>query len=287
MIDFSPLAALPPLPASLPYRIFDAHTHTYPAPIAARATEALGHFYDFPVQGEGTYDDLAKCGRACGYDGFLLFCVATNAHQVQKVNDSIAALTARAKNEGFLAVGLAGMHQSYPDMIGELERCAELGLGGVKLHPDIQQVDVDDPVLLPLYERMEQMDQLLYLHAGDNRVQYRFSSPDKIARIASLFPHLRIVAAHLGGYRAWEEGKCLHRLDNLFTDCSSALWAMSPDRGAELIRAWGVDRVLYGSDYPVLTPEQHLRLFLTLPLTESERETVLYRSAASLLGLPR
>lgn len=287
MIDFSFIHSLPPLPTSLPYRIFDAHTHTYPEAIAEKAVISLGHFYDFPVQGKGTFADLAESGKAVGYGGFLLFCVATNAHQVPRVNDSIAALTAHARESGFVTIGLAGMHQAFADPLTELERCMDMGLRGVKLHPDIQGVDVDDPVFHPLYDRMQEANQLLYLHAGDNRPQYRFSSPDKIARIARMFPRLRIVAAHLGGYRAWGEAQCLFALDNVFYDCSSALWAMDAAQGAKIIRQCGQGRVMYGSDYPVLTPSQHLQLFLTLPLSEKEREDILWNNAASFLGLKR
>lgn len=284
MIDFRFIQSLPPLPSPFPYRVFDAHTHTYPEPIAEKAVISLGKFYDFHVEGKGTFSHLVQSGKDAGYNGFLLFCVATNAHQVPKVNDSIASLTKQARGMGFETVGFAGMHQDFADQEGELRRCIDMGLKGVKLHPDIQGIDADAPSWFPLYEMMQATDQILYLHAGDNRPQYRFSAPSKIAHVARLFPHLRIVAAHLGGYSAWEEAPCLYSLDNVFYDCSSALWAMSPEQGAETIRRCGVHRVMYGSDYPVLCPADHLRLFLTLPLTESERCAILYDNAKAIIG---
>ncbi len=283
MIDFSFVYDLDDIPSPLPFKVFDAHTHTYPEAIADRAVVALGKFYDFAPQGKGTYADLIKSGSEAGYNGFLLFCVATNAHQVPHVNDSIAALTKDARARGFDCVGLAGMHQDFPDLEGELNRAISLGLQGVKLHPDIQGIDADAPIFMPLYEMMQDKDQILYFHAGDNRAQYRYSMPEKIAHVAKVFPRLRIVAAHLGGYSAWEEGRCLYDCDNVYYDCSSALWAMSPALGAEVIRACGVSRVMYGSDYPVMSPREHLRLFFSLPLTNEERKAILYDNAKAFL----
>lgn len=267
------------------YPVFDTHTHTYPEQIASKATKALGEFYTFPVGGEGTYADLEKEYRPLGLKGMLLFCVATNPHQVPRVNDSVAALAALSRSQGYETVGFAGMHQDYPDFAGELDRCAEMGLRGVKLHPDIQGEYVDSEKFLPLYEEMEKRGMTLYLHVGDNRPRYRFSEAKRVRKIALSFPRLKIVAAHLGGYMAWDESPVLWGLDNVYYDCSSTLWALPNEESVRLIRGCGVDRVMYGSDYPVMSPARHLSLFLGLPLTEEEKQAILYGNAKRILSL--
>lgn len=88
-------------------KVFDIHTHTYPEAIAERAVVNLGKFYNFVPEGKGTYNDLVSQAEENHVGGYLLFSVATNAHQVQKVNDSIAALAQRSRDEGFLTVGFA------------------------------------------------------------------------------------------------------------------------------------------------------------------------------------
>jgi hypothetical protein len=95
------------------YKVFDIHTHTYPEAISEKACANLGNFYNFEVQGKGTYAHLesqAKENNVCGY---LLFSVATNAHQVEKVNTSIANLAELSRSRGFKTVGYAGMHQDF------------------------------------------------------------------------------------------------------------------------------------------------------------------------------
>ncbi len=79
------------------------------------------------------------------------------------------------------------------------------GLCGVKIHPDIQGVDILDPRMLELYELLQARDLPICFHAGDHRPQFRNSEPPKIARVAQLFPHLRINAAHFGGYTVFDD----------------------------------------------------------------------------------
>lgn len=267
------------------YKVFDIHTHTYPDAIAEKAVANLGNFYQFHVDGKGTYRDLESQAKENCVRGFLLFSVATNAHQVPKVNDCIAALAAQSRAEGYETVGFAGMHQDYPDFEAEISRAESLGLRGVKIHPDIQEVNIDDPRMLRLYAILEGR-MPLYLHMGDNRPQYRYSEAKKLARVLDLFPNLEVVAAHLGGYMAWEEAEqYLARRPNVWYDTSSALWAMTPEFAAHMIHTLGTDRVMFGTDYPVKNTADELARFLRIDLTEQERADILYHNAVRFLKL--
>ncbi len=267
------------------YKIIDIHTHTYPEAIAAKAVTSLGNFYEFNVEGKGTYDDLVEQGSDFGVCGYLLFSVATNGHQVPKVNDSIAALAKKSREAGFETVGFAGMHQDFSDFASEIDRAESLGLRGVKIHPDIQRIDIDDPRMMALYEIVEGR-MPVYFHMGDNRPQYRYSEPKKLARILDRFPKLEVVAAHLGGYMAWEEavGELAGR-PNVWYDTSSAVWAMDPEYAAKLIHTYGTDRVMFGTDYPVKNMKNEFATFMKIPLTEKEREDIFYNNAKKFLKL--
>ena len=97
------------------------------------------------------------------------------------------------------------------------------------------------------------------------------------------FPKLEVVAAHLGGYKAWDEAYKLASLDGVWYDTSSALWAMTPERATELVKMLGTDRVMYGTDYPVMLPEHEIERFMKLGLTEKEREDIFYNNARRFL----
>ena len=58
------------------------------------------------------------------------------------------------------------------------------------------------------------------------------------------FPNVRVIGAHLGGWTVWDEAvRQLCDIDNLYVDCSSSLFAMSPERAAEIINIYTPDRV--------------------------------------------
>ncbi|MBQ2709681.1 MAG: amidohydrolase [Clostridia bacterium] len=267
------------------YKIIDIHTHTYPEAIADKAVVSLGNFYEFNVEGKGTYADLVENGRDFGVCGYLLFSVATNGHQVEKVNNSIAALAAASREAGYETVGFAGIHQDFPDFASEIDRAEALGLRGVKIHPDIQRLDLDSSRMYELCEIIEGR-MPLYLHMGDCRPQFRYSEPKKLARLLDRFPKLVAVAAHLGGYMAWEEAVYeLAGRPNVWYDTSSAVWAMTPDYAARLIHAYGADRVMFGTDYPVKNTAGEFAQFMKIPLTEEERCDILYNNAKRFLGI--
>lgn len=266
------------------YKIFDIHTHTYPEAIAEKAVTNLNAFYEFVSEGRGVYSELESEWKKHGGVGMLLFSVATNPHQVQKVNDGIASLVKLSQSHGFLTRGFAGMHQDYPDFAAELDRIETLGLQGVKIHPDIQGVDIDDPRMLKLYELLEGR-MPVYFHMGDNRPQYRFSETEKLVRVKKLFPKLEVVAAHLGGYKAWQEAYKLAELDGIWFDTSSAVWAITPEYAGELIRMLGTKRVMFGTDYPVMLPKDEIDRILAIDLTEEEREDIFCNNALRFLKI--
>ena len=267
------------------YKVFDIHTHTYPEAIAEKATENLGKFYEFHVDGKGTYDDLESQASENGVGGYLLFSVATNPRQVEKVNTTIAELAKKSRSNGFLTVGFMGMHQDYEDFEGEVARAESLGLRGVKIHPDIQGVDIDDERLLKLYSIIEGRLPL-YLHMGDDRPQYRFSEASKLLHVLDMFPRLEAVAAHLGGYKAWEINvPLLAGHERVWYDTSSALWAMTSEYAGDIISKLGSERVMFGTDYPVKNTAGELERFFKIKLSDRDREDILWNNAVRFLHL--
>lgn len=265
-------------------KIFDAHVHVYPDRIADRARTALGAFYGLEIPEKGTFDDYLSACRTAGVSGFLLFSVATTPHQVTAINDFICEQVGKAKAMGFQAVGFATMHPDFSHPEQEMERILAMGLKGIKLHPDIQKFDLLDPRMMALCE-MAQGRLIFNFHIGDDRVDHNFSAPDKLARLCDRFPGLIVIASHLGGYRVWEKAEILYGKENLWFDNSSTLSYMDADHAMALTRACGVDRVLFGTDYPLITPERYLSLFEQEDLNPREKEEILYENAVRLLGL--
>ncbi len=264
------------------YKVFDIHTHVYPNAIAAKAVTNLGAFYEMPIEGNGTYEELESDGKSFDICGFLIFAVATNAHQVTKVNDSISAAVKLSRAHGFETHGFGGIHQDCDNFKAEIDRMISLGLEGVKIHPDIQGVNIDDERLLKLYSYIE--DKIpLYLHMGDWRDEYKFSKAERLVKVTKMFPKLRVVAAHFGSYRDWDNAKILADIPNVWFDSSSCSHIISPKKAKELINVFGSERIMFGSDYPVKLPSNEFEYFMKIELSEKERCDILYNNAKRFL----
>ena len=162
-------------------------------------------------------------------------------------------------------------------MEAEVEEILELGLKGVKLHPDIQKFKIDDPKLDRLYELCTERLPIL-MHTGDYR--FDFSNPNRMLPVLQKYPRLTVVGAHFGGWSVWDEAtEKLAKYKNFYVDCSSSLYAMTPEKAKELITAYGADRVLFGTDYPMWDIEADLERFMKIDLSEKEREDIFYNNA--------
>lgn len=267
------------------YNIFDIHVHIYPDAIAEKACETLGQFYNFKTQCAGTYDDFILQATDMNLKGFLTFSVAMNPKNVESINNKTVQLVTNATDRGFQAIGYMAIHHDFPGIKTEVERCIGMGLRGVKIHPDFQRIDIDSPKLMELYESIEGRIPII-VHLGDERPEFRYSEPIKLMNVLDKFPNLEVIATHMGGYRNWDQAeKHLFGRPNVWYDASSFFWAVNPDEAVKIIRAAGTDRVLYGTDYPVMPLTSYLDLFMKCNLTEQEREDILYNNAKRFFGL--
>ncbi len=261
--------------------IVDSHCHIYPDKIADRAVESIGKFYDIPMCNGGTVADMVRVEREAGVTHCIVFSVATKVAQVESINNFIANEV--EKSNGFMT-GLGTLHPDSPDMAADVEHLLSLGLKGVKLHPDIQGFKIDDYRCLKIYELCEKHGIPVLLHTGDNR--YDFSNPNRVKPILETYTELTVIGAHLGGWSIWDKAvETLGCYKNFYVDCSSSLYAISPEKATEVIRAYGAQRTMFATDYPMWSPKTELERFYALGLTKEEQEQILYKTASKLFGL--
>lgn len=260
--------------------IIDAHCHVFPQKIARKATEVTGHFYGLKPRLFGTLSELEESTRQAGICHSVINSVATGAAQVFPINHFIAETV---KAGGGRLTGLGTLHPDSPEPDKDVADILALGLKGIKLHPDIQGFRVDDPRVMRFFEIVGERLPFL-LHLGDRR--YDNSNPNRMKRVLETFPHVRFIGAHLAGWSVWDESaRELRSYDNLVADSSSSLYALSPEKAAELIRLFGAERILFGTDFPLMTPAEELERFSRLPLTDAEREKILFQNAAAYYNI--
>ena len=259
--------------------IIDFHCHIYPEPIAEKATQSIRDFYD--LQGghmNGTVQTLLQQGDEAGIGQFVVLPVGMRPDRVRHVNDFILGEVARQPR--FLGFGT--VHAAMDDLPGEVEYILKKGLRGIKMHPDFQCFDIDDPRLYPMYEMCQGKLPVMF-HMGDKR--YAYSHPAKLRHILELFPGLQVVAAHFGGYSMYETAyEQLKDKDCIF-DVSSSLMFMPEGVAEHYIRAFGTERLVYGSDYPLWDPVEEVQRFFHLKLTDAEFEQIAHKTAEAFLNL--
>ena len=202
---------------------------------------------------------------------------------------AVAAVEAEGKHG--LLTGLGTLHPDLEDVPAAVEEMISYGLHGVKLHPDMQKFNIDDPKAYPIYEVCQARNLPILMHMGDPR--FDFSHPDRLHRVLTDFPELVVVGAHMGGWANWDYAcERLAGFKHLYVDTSSSLatpgkeygiqphvTSLSAEKAASLIRAWGADKVLYGTDYPMWAQDADLQAFFAIGLTEDENRMILSENA--------
>ena len=258
-------------------KIIDFHTHVYPERIAHKATRATCDFYGLDTDQTGTMDMLLQKGRAAGVTHYVLLPVAVQPRGVRAVNEFIVEQL-RMHPECY---GFGTVHPDMEDMAGEIDYIRSSGLLGVKLHPDMQQINTDDERLFPLYERLQAENMPLFVHCGDEHRD--FSHPRHLRRVIDRFPHLTVIAAHLGGWSKWDEAVQYLKDTDCYVDISSCMMFLPPEKVVEYVRAFGAHRVLFGTDFPIWNMAGEVENLKLLPLTDDEKERIFFRNAEGIL----
>lgn len=259
--------------------IIDFHAHIYPAKIAEKASDTIGQFYNIQMKYKGSPESLLESGSRIGVDRYIVHSTATAPHQVESINNYIIGEV--ESHPEF--IGFGTIHPEYENYENELIRIYSAGLVGIKLHPDFQKFPIDLREMDDIYEVIAGLKMPILVHAGDYR--YDYSGPKRIAHVLENHPTLKVVAAHFGGYTQWEDSEKYLVGKNVWFDTSSSLWKLTPDEAMRMIRNHGVEKMLFGVDYPMWDHQEELERFNRLPLTQEEREAILYKNAMDLLGL--
>ncbi|HEY3297221.1 MAG TPA: amidohydrolase family protein, partial [Armatimonadota bacterium] len=222
----------------------DCHTHAFAEKIAEKAIRQLVDYYQVQTSHTGTIQALLDAAEEAELDAAILVVAATKADQVKPAHDWILHDVCAMSQVSTRIIPFGTYHPDDPDWLSEINRLRKARIRGIKLHPEFQGIDLADPRLNPFFEEVEP-DFTLLVHVGDPLVSPdNLSTPTKVAAIAASFPRLRIIAAHMGGYRMWEEALETLAGTNVYLDTSSTLGYIDPDMFKRLITKHGVDRIL-------------------------------------------
>lgn len=282
--------------------VIDFHTHIFPDRLAGPALEQLRRRAHIATYTDGTLQGLLRSMADAGVDQSVILPVATRPEQVPHVNDAAILLARKHGADGILSFG--GMHPAYRNWEAELERIAEAGLRGIKIHPFFQDTDLDDPRYAAIVRRAGTLGLVTVTHTGSD-IGFpgeQRCTPAMARRLLDRTGDAPVVLAHMGGWRDWKEAEALLRDTPAYLDTSLSLGELTPlpdgpalsgkerqllteEAFTEFVHTFGAGRILFGTDSPWSSQSAAVRAIRALPLTGAEKEAVLGGSAARLLGL--
>ncbi len=261
--------------------IIDFHTHCFPDEIAARAVPKLSEHSGIPAFVDGTTGGLRASMQRNGIDAGVLLQIATKPAQTPTVNSWAIA------QDSADIVGFGSIHPEYPRWREELDRIAEAGLKGIKLHPDYQTFFVDAEPMRPVYEHAIARGLIVVLHAGVDvgLPEPVHCTPSRLLAVYDILRHGTVVLAHMGGWRMWREVEAELTGSSFLFDTSYCVGKLPDEDFRRMIRRHGVGRILFGSDSPWEDQADSLAGVRALGLTPEEERAVLGGNAMRVLGL--
>jgi uncharacterized protein len=171
----------------------------------------------------------------------------------------------------------------------------EHGVRGFKFHPNVQAFFPNDRMAYPLYEAIEECGAVSVFHTGQTGIgagapggggiRLKYSNPMFVDDVAVDFPGMKIILAHPSFPWQDEALSIATHKPQVYIDLSGWSPKYFPPQLVQYANSLLQDKVLFGTDYPLLTPERWLSDFDKLPIKDSVRPKILKDNAARLLGL--
>ena len=277
--------------------IVDFHTHIFPKAFRSRREEYLerdhtfGELYASPRAKMATAEDLLRGMDEDGVDRSVGMGIGwTDYALAREANDYIIESVGRYPDR---LVGFGGVNPAWGDRaVQEAERCARAGLRGIgELHPDSQSFDLGDGrTMAPLMEVVNEHGLIVTTHSSEP-VGHSYSGkgktrPEVLWNFIQNFPDPTIVCAHWGGGLPFyalmpEVGEAL---GNVYFDTAASPFLYIPSVFSAVPSLVGADRVVLGSDFPLMRPGRLLQQVEEADLAAEDKEAITGGNASRLLG---
>lgn len=282
--------------------IIDFHTHLFPDKIAENAIKTierntLAHqgilsdiAEDLPAAAEqfmavipATLDGTKKSMRENGIDASVVMPIATTLTQSGSINKFAAQIN---NTDGIYSFG--SLHPMQEDWESVLYGIKEKGLRGIKLHPEYQNFFIDSPEAVRVLKKCGELDLMVMLHAGNDVgiAPPARCMPDRLRRVLDY--HVsgeNIIAAHLGGWEAWDDVEQYLVKTPVYFDTAYTLSCIDKEQFLRIVRNHGSKKILFGTDSPWRGQGQSAEQLSSIGLSDSELEDIFYKNAKKLLKI--
>jgi hypothetical protein len=275
----------------------DVHTHAWKSALQVDAApsesqEAMGRYFRYQPQHQ-TVPEMAEMYRKLKM-GFVVFTVDSPKEPRQISNEEIAEL-AHAHADVAIPFASVNPHRGNEGVAAAKRLIKDYKVRGFKFHPSVQEFYPNDRLAYPLYEVIAEAKLPALFHTGQTGVgaqtrggggiRLKYSHPMLLDDVAADFPDMPIILAHPSF--PWQEealSVATHK-PQVYIDLSGWSPKYFPPILVQYANTLLKDRILFGSDYPVIAPERWIAEFDKLPIKPEVRTKIMKENAARLLKL--
>lgn len=268
--------------------IIDFHTHIFPDKLAQRAIKVLeDNILKVSKRVEkakldGRLQSLKTSMEKNNINVSVVMPIATNPTQTETINAYAAQINAKDNVYSFGSV-----HPNDEKACVHLEKIKELGLKGIKLHPEYQGFYIDSDESLEVLRKAEELGLYVMLHAGaDIGIEPPVHcEPERLKNALKYVSGENIIAAHMGGYMRWEK-VIEHLIDTpIYFDTSYSVGQMDDELAKKIIRAHGADKILFGSDSPWMHQGYVAEKIKSFNFDEETERKIFWENGAKILDI--
>ncbi|MBQ8326071.1 MAG: amidohydrolase family protein [Lachnospiraceae bacterium] len=268
--------------------IIDFHTHVFPAKIAPATIAKLEGLANIKAFTDGTIQGLLACMERSSVDISVVLPVVTRPAQFQTINENAVKL-----NEEYAGkiISFGGIHPDSADGTTEyksqLRQIKDMGLKGIKLHPDYQDTFFNDIKYKRIVSYATELDLIISVHAGydigiSNPVH---CTPEMSLEVLNEVNPSKLVLAHTGGFEEWDDVEKYLVGKDVYFDLSYSLGIIKQEQLLRIIEKHGAEKILFATDSPWGSQTSNVSMFTTFPIYPDDKEKILHQNAQKLLGI--
>ncbi len=276
----------------------DMHTHAWKSALQVDdaltdSQEAMGRYFRYAPQHQ-TVPEMAGMYRKLKM-AFVVFTVDGEKGASRKITNEEIAELAHKNSDVAIPFASINPHRGAEGVREARRLIKDFGVKGFKFHPSVQSFSPNDRMAYPLYEAIAEARLPALFHTGQTGVgagtsggggiRLKYSNPMLLDDVAADFPDMPIILAHPSF--PWQEealSVATHK-PQVYIDLSGWSPKYFPPILVQYANTLLKDKILFGSDYPVIAPERWIEEFEKLPIKPEVRPLIMKENAAKLLKL--
>ena len=262
------------------------------------------HAHVFPeeIKPEGSVDNLKRLMDDCGIDKCICFAPFAERFQEEgRTDDPNDWLAETIKNDPDL-YGFGTIDFSKDDLRGQVDKIAELGFRGIKMHPPYQEFDIDGEDAFKVYERAEELGLFISFHCGMHWHRLKGCRPILFDEVAWNFKNLRFSLEHLGGYHFFHESLAVMCNNSrggiqprVFAGWTSVTdrngmggWTLTNEQLETIVHQTNDKSIIFGLDFPYNKSDYikyEMERYNSLNISDEAKENLFGKTLSDVLGL--